>query len=213
MRAALSTISRCRSCGRMVSRKASPRPCRKSKTRVSSTWISSFERSSCADAPALALIGEKPANERGDKQPEEEESAWEPKPSLLRGVSCWRSCFRYSRTSLNAGQIFRGRLAESLMRLEHRARLLSFRGCRFSAASRSVFAGPRIPERRPRWPEYRKFDRDPDPKAVRGCVAPQWTTCRWPWPSSFKRSAMPAIVPMKVESIMAHFSRSKTNSR
>src|SRR5438552_3006633 len=45
MRVAPSTIKRCRSWGRIVSLNASPSPCKKSKTSVSSTWISSFERS------------------------------------------------------------------------------------------------------------------------------------------------------------------------
>ena len=121
---------------------------------------------------------------------------------------------RYSRTSLNRVKIFRRRLAERLVRLEHRARPArasrrpTFRPRRrWSAASCFALRG-----RRPVGLDVENLIESQARKQIAAALAAM-DDVEMACPSSFKRRAIPAIVPMKVESIITHSSRSKTNSR
>jgi hypothetical protein len=53
-----------------------------------------------ADLPTLTLIGEQPATSAATSSPKKRKRM-EPKLTYFAGLSCRRSCLRYSRTSLN----------------------------------------------------------------------------------------------------------------
>ena len=82
-----------------------------------------------ADAPALPLISQQPADERSDEQPEKKK-AHGSEARLLRWAFVLEILFEVFENVLEAGKIFRRRLAERLVCLEHCSRLLALRGCR-----------------------------------------------------------------------------------
>ena len=82
-----------------------------------------------ADTPALPLIGQQPADERSDEQPEKKK-AHGSEARLLRWAFVLEVLFEVFEDVLEAGKIFRRRLAERLVRLEHCSRLLALRGRR-----------------------------------------------------------------------------------
>ena len=165
-----------------------------------------------ADAPALPLISQQPADERSDEQPEKK-NAHGSEARLLRRAFVLEVLFEVFEDVLEAGNIFRCRLAERLVCLEHCSHLLALRGRRLFGRV-AIGLRERLALR-----GLGPVDLDVE-DLVESQTGQQFAASfaamnhmKEPSPSSFKRSATPAIVPMNVESIMTHFSRSKTNSR
>src|SRR4030095_5508632 len=82
-----------------------------------------------ADTPALSQISQQPADERSDEQPEKKK-AHGSEARLLRWAFVLEILFEVFEDILEAGEIFRRRLAKRLVCLEHCPRLLALRGRR-----------------------------------------------------------------------------------
>jgi hypothetical protein len=80
-----------------------------------------------ANAPALPLISQKPADERSDEQPEKKKTHGS-EARLLRRAFVLEVLFEIVKDVLEASEIIRRRLAERLVRLQHRPGLFTFRG-------------------------------------------------------------------------------------
>ncbi len=90
------------------------------------------------DAPALALIGDEPADERGDEQPEEKKTH-----GAEAALLCWallmEVVLEVFENVFESGEIFRRRLTERLVRRQHRPGLLALLLLRFRLARRAIF--------------------------------------------------------------------------